>query len=305
MKTKAECFPCLLRQCIQVARISNCSEKNHFRLLQSVSELLACLDETKSPPANAGPIYSRIAQITGCDDPYFDKKKSSMKEALNHLPDLREEIRGSEGELASAIRFAIAGNIIDFGAPRGFDIDTTLARSRTEDLAVDHTGALIDTIESLSRGASVLYLADNCGEIVYDSLLVENLFERGLDITVAVKEGPIINDALLEDGYAAGLNNFGRIITNGTRCPGTVLEECSREFLECFESADLVISKGQGNFESLSQVEREIFFLLTIKCAVAGRHMAKLAGVAVEKLPGKGEMAAYFSRLPGSLEEES
>lgn len=305
MKTTVECFPCLLRQSMQVAQVSKCSGQDHFRLLQSVSELLATLDEKKSPPANAGPIYRRIAQITGCDDPYLDKKKSSMEEALRHLPELREEIRGRKGELVSAIRFAIAGNIIDFGAPHSFDIDATLARSRTEKLAVDHTGALIAAIESLGKGARVLYLADNCGEIVYDSLLVENLFDRGLDITVAVKEGPIINDALLEDGYAAGLHKFGRLITNGTRYPGTVLDECSGEFLECFASADLVISKGQGNFESLSRVEREIFFLLTIKCAVAGRHMAKLTGVAAKKLPGKGEMAVYFSRVCPSLEEKS
>lgn len=296
MKTKVECLPCLLRQSIQVARLTNCSEKNHFRLLQSVSALLASIDETKSPPANAGPIYRKIAEITECDDPYLEKKQNSMKEALAHLPELREEIRGKENELASAIRFAIAGNIIDFGALQSFDIDATLARSRTEELAVDHTGPFIAAIDNLDKGAKVLYLADNCGEIVYDGLLVENLFERGLDITVAVKEGPIINDALLEDGYTAGLNRFGRIISNGTRCPGTVLKECSVEFLECFESADLVISKGQGNFESLSRVEREIFFLLTIKCEVAGRHMAKLSGVSQEKLPGRGEMAVYYSR---------
>ncbi|MFW2366986.1 MAG: damage-control phosphatase ARMT1 family protein [Desulforhopalus sp.] len=297
MKTKVECLPCLLRQTIQVARLSNCSEKNNFHLLQSVSRLLAELDETKSPPANAAPIYSKIAQITGCDDPYLEKKKSSMEEALAHLPELREEIRGKDNELVSAIRFAIAGNIIDFGALETFDIEATLKRSRTEELAVDHIGAFIDTINTLPKGAKVLYLADNCGEIVYDSLLVENLFDRGLDMTVAVKEGPIINDALLEDGYSAGLNNFGRIISNGTRCPGTVLEECSPEFLEYFDSADLIISKGQGNFESLSQVKREIFFLLTIKCAVAGRHMAKLSGVALERLPGRGEMAVYHSNI--------
>lgn len=295
MKTKVECLPCLLRQAIQVARLSNCSEKNHFRLLQSVSGILASIDESKSPPANAGPIYNKIAELTGCDDPYSEKKKNSMIEALLHLPELREEIRGKDSELISAIRFAIAGNIIDFGALESFDIEATLVRSRTEELAVDHIAELIETIDSLDKGAKVLYLADNCGEIVYDSLLVENLFRRGLEITVAVKEGPIINDALLEDGYTAGLNNYSRIITNGTRCPGTVLEECSREFLSFFESADLVISKGQGNFESLSQTEREIFFLLTIKCAVAGRHMAKLTGVAEERLPGKGEMAVYHS----------
>lgn len=295
MKTHVECLPCLLRQTIQVARLSNCSEKIHFRILQSVSSLIAKLDEKKSPPENATIIYQEIARITGCEDPYRQKKELSTRQALKRLPALRKEIKGTAGELCAAIRFAIAGNIIDFGALETFDIDATLERSRTEKMVVDCTALLLDRIDKLQKKAKVLYLADNCGEIVYDSLLVECLAERGFDITVAVKDGPIINDALLEDGYAAGLDKYGKIITNGTRCPGTVLADCSEDFLTCFSSADLIIAKGQGNFESLSEVDREIFFLLTVKCPVAGRHMAELAGVDEKRLPGRGEMAVYCS----------
>ncbi|MGW8193150.1 MAG: damage-control phosphatase ARMT1 family protein [Desulforhopalus sp.] len=297
MKTDVDCLPCLLRQTIQVARLSTCCEKKVFRVVQAVSALVAGLDERKSPPANASAIYKEIANFTGCEDPYRQKKEQSNEQALERLPELRREIRGTAGEFAAAIRFAIAGNIIDFGALQYFDIEATLARCRTEKMIVDCTEQLLARIDKLHRNDKVLYLADNCGEIVYDSLLLECLAERGFDITVAVKDGPIINDALVEDGYRAGLDRFGRIISNGTRCPGTVLAECSDDFLDHFSSADLIIAKGQGNFESLSEVDREIFFLLTVKCVVAGRHLAELAGIDTKKLPGKGEMVVFCSTM--------
>jgi hypothetical protein len=248
-----------------------------------------------SPPANAGRIYRAIADISGCEDPYLLLKRMSNEQALKILPGLRREIRGSATEFAAAVRFAIAGNIIDYGASATFDILGALEKSRSIPPAIDHSAQLLARVTKLAKGGKVLYLADNSGEIVYDLLLIEYLFRHGLDVTVAVKDGPIINDALMADALAAGLDSFSRIISNGTRCPGTVLAECSRQFLEVFAAADLVISKGQGNFESLSEVDREIFFLLTLKCPVAARHMAEQAGVDATRLPGKGEMAVYFS----------
>lgn len=297
MKTYVECLPCLLRQALQVARINHCSEDQQFHILQAVSNVIAGLDIMKSPPANANPIYCKIAEITGCEDPYYEKKRASNKQAMLILPSLRQEIRGTDHELESAVRFAIAGNIIDYGAFETFDIDAALKRSRSTRLAVDHYSQLSEAILRLKKGSKVLYLTDNCGEIVYDSLLLEYLYQRDFNITIAVKDGPIINDALLEDALFAGLDRYGRIMSNGGRFPGTVLEECSPQFVDAFNGAELVISKGQGNFESLSEVDRDIFFLLTIKCPVAAQHMAELSEVNVDKLKGVGEMAVYFSGL--------
>ena len=295
MKTYVECLPCLLRQSLQVARISNCSEELQMQIVQEVSAILADLDAKRSPPANARAVYRKIVEITGCEDPYLAKKKLSNAQALQLLPGLKKEIQGTEQELDGAVRFAIAGNIIDYGALADFDVVAALERSRKEELAVDDSELLFDTIVQLEKGAKILYLTDNCGEIVYDSLLIGHLYRSGFDICVAVKGGPIINDALLEDAYGAGLDSYARMITNGSRCPGTVLDECSAEFLSAFDMADLIIAKGQGNFESLSEVKRDIFFLLTIKCAVAGQHLAELAGVDGDRLQGKCEMAVYFS----------
>ncbi len=295
MKTHADCLPCLMRQALQVARITNCTQPQQLEILQAVSAVIAEMDVEKSPPANARPIYQRIAEISGIEDPYYEKKSASNAQALKIVPGLRQEIRHTDEELSAAVRFAIAGNIIDYGALETFDVAAALQRSRTSRPAVDHLGQFQLAINRLPEGSSILYLTDNCGEIVYDSLLVEYLHRRGFALTVAVKSGPIINDALVDDALAAGLDKYGRIVTNGGRSPGTELEECSEQFVELFHAADLVIAKGQGNFESLSEVDRDVFFLLTIKCAAAAQHMAALCGVPPNTLPGKGEMAVYYS----------
>ncbi len=296
MKIHGECFPCLLRQTLRTIRLTHSSSERQIDILQAVARVIAEIDPTQSPPANARGVYRTIAEHTGCDDPYYQIKRTSNARALQIVPGLRQEIAGTKQELLSALRFAIAGNIIDYGAYETFDIDAALARSRVADFAVDHFAAFSGALDQLAEGSTILYLADNCGEIVYDALLVEYLQRRGFSLVIAVKEGPIINDALLEDALEAGLDKFGRIITNGGRFPGTELTHCSPDFLECFTTADLVIAKGQGNFESLSEVDRDIFFLLTIKCPVAAQHMAELAGVETARLTGKGEMAIYYSR---------
>jgi uncharacterized protein with ATP-grasp and redox domains len=295
MRTDVECLPCFVRQSLQVARIAGCAHPMQLAVVQKVAALAAVLDVALSPPANAGLLYRAIADITGCEDPYRLLKQTSNSQALQILPALRREIRGSASEFTMAVRFAIAGNIIDYGAFASFDILGALEKCRHHPPVVDHTALLKSRVEKLRPADKVLYLADNSGEIVYDLLLLEYFSRYGSKITVAVKDGPIINDALVEDARAAGLDQVARIISNGTRCPGTVLAQCSEEFRQAFAAADLVISKGQGNFESLSEVDREIFFLLTIKCPVAARHLAERAGVEAALLPGQGEMAVYFS----------
>ncbi len=295
MKTHVECLPCFMRQALRVAHIIKCSEKQQFAILQAVSLVIAGLDVTKSPPANARSIYRKIAEITGCEDPYYDKKRAGNQQAKRIVHSLRQEIQGTDHELLSAVRFAIAGNIIDYGASDSFDVEAVLTESRSACFAVDHFSQFANALQNLAIGSNILYLADNCGEIFFDSLLVEYLHRRGFNITIVVKEGPIINDALLEDALDAGLDKFSRIITNGGRFPGTELAECPSRFVDLFNTANLVISKGQGNFESLSEAERDIFFLLTIKCTVAAQHMAGICGADTDRLRGKGEMAVYYS----------
>ncbi len=297
MKTHVDCLPCLLRQTLQTTRISDVSSTTQVKAVQAVAEYISRCDLELTPPALAADVYSIISGVTGVADPYADKKRESNETALALLPSLEKEVAARSGRdgFMLALRFAIAGNIIDYGAFHHFDITATLTKCRAAELVVDHSNALIEAVQSLPEGATVLYLADNCGEIVFDRLLLKKLKEKGLKITVAVKDGPIINDALVSDAYSAGLDRYARIISNGTRCPGTVLELVSNEFMNIYSSADLVISKGQGNFESLSEADREIFFLLTIKCAAAAEHIKEITGCENSTITGAGEMAVYRS----------
>ncbi len=295
MKTSVDCLPCYLRQALQVARVCSAPVESQYTAVAAVAALLPDLDMDETPPANAIRVYAAIAQATGCLDPYLEQKKRSNEQALQILPMLRREVARAEKPLALALRLAIAGNIIDYGAADTFDIEGAFARCRQAIPAVDNLDRLLARIAGLPRHARILYLADNCGEIVYDLLVLELLAGYGLQLTLAVKSGPIINDALQEDAEACGIGRYAAIVPNGTACPGTPLARCSAEFRRCFAEADLVISKGQGNFETLSEVEREIFFLLTVKCPVVGRHLADLTGRDIADLPGRGEMVVFSS----------
>ncbi len=295
MKTDVECLSCFLKQTIRTTTHLQCSKEKQFYILQEVAAIISNMEAGKSPVANAAPVYEKISELTGCVDPYLELKKLSNRTAMLALPSLKAEIEKSKESLELAVRFAIAGNIIDYGAFDNFDVDDALSRSRTDAFAVDDFKVLKRKLISLKKGATILYLADNAGEIVYDTLLVELLGEQGYNLVIAVKGGPIINDALIPDAIYAGMEKFGKVITNGAKCPGTVLETCSAEFCDIFDNADLIIAKGQGNFESLSEMNREIFFLLTLKCVVAARHMEELSGRVPGQLKGRGEMAVYYS----------
>lgn len=295
MKTSLECLACYLDQSLRVARLQNCSESQQHQVMLAAAELLQSLDLAKTPPENAVPIYRKIEEVTGCIDPYKEIKRIENKRALAHIEKLKNEVERSADPLLSAIGFAIAGNIIDYGAAGRFDIEAAFTKSRDMAFALDHREKLISAVTALKPKASILYLADNCGEIVYDSLVIELLANTGHDVTVAVRGMPIINDALFEDAIEAGVDKYARIISNGTGCPGTPVNECSPDFQSLFNDADLVISKGQGNFETLSEVEREVFFLLTVKCKVVGNHLTKISGNE-SSLSGNGEMVVYHSR---------
>ena len=293
MKTSLHCYPCYLRQAMQLARLAGCSEEVQRKVVVNVAALFSELSLTDDPPTNSIKVYAKIAETTGLADPYAQQKRESNQRALAILDRLRDEVKDADEPTHLAIRFSIAGNIIDYGAHEHFDIDEALHKSRTLPLAIDHSRQLLDRLSQLAPNDIVLLLADNCGEIVYDTLLVELLANRGLQVVVAVKQKPIINDATMEDAVFVGMDKFARVIDNGTGCPGTPLQLCSSELLQYLDSAKIVISKGQGNFETLSEADREIFFLLTVKCPVVGQHLVELNGPATGSLSGNGEMVVF------------
>jgi uncharacterized protein with ATP-grasp and redox domains len=271
MLSTLDCIPCFLKQALYAARLTGANHEIQKKILDEVAQLLPDLDMALTPPENSIAIYELISRITACADPFAELKRESNELALNMRDDIRRIIQKTDQPLSSAIKFSIAGNIIDYGAHQDFDIQQTIDSCLARELAINDFAQLVS---DLKKAKNILYLGDNSGEIVFDSLVIEQL--EGI-VTFAVKERPIINDALATDARACGLDKICDIISNGTACPGTPLRQCSAKFQEKFAAADLIISKGQGNFETLSEVSGPIYFLLTVKCPVIAGHINEIS----------------------------
>jgi len=279
MKTALDCIPCLIRQSLKVARLATADEKVQEAILRETLKHASGLDLAR-PPLLGQWIYRQVREHTGQTDPYLTVKRESNRLALALYPGWKQRILASEKPLASAVRLAIAANIIDFGINGDLkpeDIPSALEES----FAARLEGDVSEFLDAATRAKDILYLADNAGELVFDRLFIELLARK--NITVAVKGGPAINDALLADAEAAGLPGLTEVIDNGTDGAGTLLDTCSAEFQERFARADLVVAKGQANFETLDECGREIFFLLKIKCPLVGRHIGHEVGSLVVK----------------------
>jgi len=270
MKTYFECIPCFIRQTLDAVRFATDDQTVHERVLREVLRAASEMDLRTSPPVTGQRIHRLIRQLTGQDDPYRQVKDKFNKLALQWYDDLKARIDKSDDPLETAVRLAIAGNIIDFGV--GNHLDQSSVRDAIEHaLTNELVGSFQAFRERLASARDVFYLADNAGEIVLDRLLIEQLPTK--KITLVVKGQPVINDATMIDAEASGLTELVEVIDNGSDAPGTILEECSQEFQNRFKAADLVIAKGQGNYETLSDIDKDIFFVLKVKCPVIARHL--------------------------------
>ena len=271
MKIYLDCIPCFVRQALDAARLATGDEQIHEKVVREVLRLAADLDMSHSPPAIGQQIHRLIREMVGKDDPYRKIKNHFNKIALKLYPELRKQIVSSDNRLETAIRLAIAGNIIDFGVDGSVnesDLNKAISDSLTADFDSRQVQSFQDAIE---QAEEILYLVDNAGEIVFDRLLIEQLpYEK---VTVVVKAMPVINDATMEDAVVAGLPRIVEVIDNGSDGPGTILESCSSVFRSRFSTADLAIAKGQGNYETLSDVDKNIFFILKAKCPVIARDL--------------------------------
>ena len=271
MRTYFDCIPCFVRQVLDSVRMTTDDEQIQEKVLREALYLGSKMDLSQSPPAMAQKIHRFIREITGVKDPYLEVKNRFNKLALQMYPELKQQVETSAEPLETAVRLAIAGNIIDFGVNSVVEqsqVEKTIAESLTEPLDME---ALEEFREATSQAEDILYLGDNTGEIVFDRLLIEQLpYEK---ITFAVKGGPILNDATIEDAQIVGLTDIVNVIDNGSDAPGTILESCSEAFRRRFDKSDLIIAKGQGNYETLSNIDKNVFFMLQPKCVVLARHL--------------------------------
>lgn len=273
MRTYLDCLPCLLQQALEAARVATDDESIHREVMTRVSAFLAKVSLDKSPPDIGRTVHAMIRDISGNEDPYADKKRYSNEHALSLLPDLRTLVQAADDPLHTAVRLAVAGNVIDFGA-RGhsFDLEDELKTVIDAEFGICHYQ---EFKQDILQARTILYLGDNAGEIMFDRLLVEVLLKSSpATITFVVRGSPVLNDATLEDAHFAGLDKLVRVIENGSDAPATLLSEVTPQVRDLFENVDLIISKGQGNCESLFGASGNIYFLLKVKCPI----MAKLAG---------------------------
>lgn len=272
MKTTLDCIPCLFRQALDSARMSSADPAVHERLLRDVMGWCREMDMNKPAPVMGQRIYRQLRGVTGVKDPYLKAKKKQNRLALRLLPELRTALKNVPDRLGLAARLAVAGNIIDMGGagdPSLAGVRKALRQAMTEPLHGDFAAFR----RAVKKAGTILYLADNAGEIVFDRLLIEELGPAR--VTVAVRGAPALNDALLADARTAGLHKIVPIIDNGSDAPGTILEQASRAFLTIFKKSELVIAKGVGNYETLCEAPRPVYFLFKAKCPM----IAERAGV--------------------------
>jgi damage-control phosphatase, subfamily I len=269
VKTSIDCFPCFLKQTVIALKQHGRDGSIHQKVFRDVLAIMQDTDMSK-PPAYTTTFIHRAIRKGTAGDPFERIKREYNAIALSLYPKLKEMVQASPDPVWTASRLAIAGNIIDFGIFTSIDIDKSVDRSLRAEIAVDDYDSFKDDLASADE---VLYLLDNAGEIVFDRLLIEELREAGKDVTAAVKGSAVLNDVTREDATQAGLDSVCRVIDNGSDAIGTILPWTSASFQKEFEKATLIISKGQGNFETLFGTEKRMYFLFQAKCDVVSQEL--------------------------------
>jgi uncharacterized protein with ATP-grasp and redox domains len=287
VETYLDCIPCFLRQALEAGRRATDDEQLMARIMRQVLREAADFPLDLTPPHMGQRIHRIVRQVSGHPDPYREVKARQNRLGANWYPRLRRKAEQAPDPRDFALRLAVAGNVIDLGPP-GNDPDEAPESMEQEALsrrmAIDHRAAFW---RAVGRAGRILYLADNAGEIFLDRLLMEYLPRDR--VTVAVRGRPAINDVTLRDLDGTGFEEIVEVIDNGSDAPGTILEDCSPAFLQRYRAADLIISKGQGNYETLSRADRPIFFLLRVKCPVLARDLGCQIGDPVVRGLQSGE----------------
>ena len=280
MRSKPDCLHCSIKHALSAARAAGVDEARQVEAMTAAMGAMDAFDLSATPAYNSTLALWAAHRSLRNHDPFAAQKQRYNALALQLYPRLKALVDTADCRLDAAVKLAIAGNVIDLGIldqPSGHDVDIegSIAAVFAESLALNDLPALQD---ALGRARSVLYLADNAGEIVFDRVLAEEMAALGLDVTVAVKEQPILNDVMEEDARAVGIDQCARVISTGSGEIGVPLSRCSATFRRVFLSSDLILSKGQGNFESLDDVPAPVFFLLKAKCQVTADELGVRLG---------------------------
>nr|WP_319543832.1 ARMT1-like domain-containing protein [uncultured Pseudodesulfovibrio sp.] len=305
MNTALDCMPCFMKMAVREARLA-CPDDIALQhdIVMSWGKTLAELDLNDPPPAIARHLAELVRTKTGCGDLYRDDKDEANKCVAALLPDLEariaQEIKREDGDaLALALELAIIGNYIDRGVEIEFDLEREIAN-----VAGTISPEVLATLKrDVFPGAKVLILGDNTGEIVLDKLLVKEFIRIGCDVTFAVRSHPVINDATIEDAVTVGMTQLCQVVESGVDTPGTILDRCSPEFLKTMEQADVILAKGQGNFESLEGRWPGIYCAFKVKCKRVAERTGLDFGASAFYLTKQDEMDGGDGGVPNACSD--
>lgn len=261
MKIFLDCLPCMLKQVLEASRMTTDDIQMQDQIMNEAIKTLQNYKQYCNAPDLAVDMHNIVKKYTNKTDPYEMIKDRDIKAALKVYPFLKVFLKDKNNSLYWALKIAATGNIIDSAIYNNVDIENCIENELKKEFGVCD----IESFEKkLNTAKKVLIIGDNSGETVFDRVLIENL--KSVNVTYAVRNNPIINDVTLDEAVRSGLDECSTIISTGCNAPGAILSQCSQEFMNTFNNADIVISKGQGNFEALSDCEREVYFLLKAKC---------------------------------------
>lgn len=253
----------MLRQVFEAACLVTKDEAVQYNIMDEAIKVLVNHKSYECAPQIAEDIHAIVKKHTGVDDPYAAIKEKDIKGALELEPVIRKFAEKGADRLLNLLKISATGNVMDSAIASDLNLKAILTDELNRPFAI----CVLDSFnKDISKAKSILIIADNAGEVVFDKLLVEYL-SVDYKVVYAVRGKPIINDATIEDALKTGIGEYTEVISTGCGTPGTVLKDCNAEFKKIYDTADVVVSKGQGNFEALSETTREIYFLLKAKCS--------------------------------------
>ncbi|MCK5812506.1 MAG: DUF89 family protein [Clostridiales bacterium] len=266
MKSTNDCIYCYLKQAINCMEHGKIEQEKQKFVLYELMDLIKTFDVNQSPSYNSTISILKTYELINNDDPFFQEKVYSNIQAKKYLPLIHNALLESNDKLRTALHASSAGNMIDMGIFKNYDIEKILIDTLENDFSVDYYPLFS---KKLIKAKKILILGDNCGEIIFDEPISKILSQMDKQVFYSVKSGPILNDALYNDAIEANIDKSATIIETGSNDLGVNLNNASDEFKKIFDESDLIIAKGQANFESLDEYEKgfeKIFFLLKIKC---------------------------------------
>jgi damage-control phosphatase, subfamily I len=264
-----DCIPCFRKQAERLIVKHGLSEIPANEVRTELNIILDKKAEAFTSPEVGRYLNSLVKSISGITDLYAKEKKEYNEMILQRYDELNRLVQASDNPKFTALRYALAGNIIDFGPPNEFNAQVAFSEALQKEPSINHSETLF---KELNDAKTVLYLGDNAGEIVADKLFIETI--KHPNLYFAVRGSYVMNDITMEDAHFVGIDQLATVISNGYDAPSTILSACSPEFMEIYNKADIIISKGQGNLEGLiKEKNKNIYFLLMVKCDVMARQV--------------------------------